>query len=238
MWKNINLEQCLSHIQHGLKVGDQATQETGPAITISRMCGAGGRTVASKLVDYLQPHAPLGRQWTIFDKKLIEKVLDDHLISARLADYLPESGQSMFKDLMTRLRGHRPLASRLVEDTVETVWKLAADGYVILVGRGGNVITAGMKNVFHVRLVGSFERRVERVQEVYEMSRPAAMAYVKAQDAAKRLYLKGYFGRDINDPELYHLIVNTDRIAYEKAASLIAETFLAWRTFSVSLQPA
>lgn len=228
MWKNIDLEYCLSHINRGLDSKDKGPPGLRPSITISRMCGAGGRTVASKLVDYLQPQAPFGCHWTIFDKKLLEKVLEDHLLSARLAKNLPESGKSFVAEIMDRVRGKHSVSLKLVEQTVETIWKLAEGGHAILVGRAANVITAGLKNVFHVRLVGSLERRIERVEEVYEMGRAAAEAYVKSQDADKKLYVKEYFGRDIDDPILYHLIVNTDRISYEHAARLIADTFLNW----------
>lgn len=228
MWKNINLEKCLSHIEKQMVPGSGGATGARPAITISRMCGAGGRTVASKLLDLMQAQAPPGCHWTIFDKNLIEKVLQDHLYSAQLAKYLPESGKSFLAEMMDRIRGGQLPATKAVEQTVETIWKLAAGGHVIVVGRAGNIITAKMKNVFHVRLAGSLERRIARVEQVYEMERAAAEAFVKAQDAAKKLYLKDYFGQDIDDPQLYHLIVNTDLISYDAAAHLIAEAATRW----------
>ena len=56
----------------------------------------------------------------------------------------------------------------------------------------------------------------------------AANCICKSQDAAKRQYLKDYFGADIDDPQLYHLIVNTDRIPYENAARLIRDAVVHW----------
>ena len=182
------------------------------------ICGSGGRTVASKLAEWLQPHAPYGCHWTIFDQNLIKKVLEDHWESVRLAEFLPESSKSRVAEMIEKLRGKKLPAAKFVEQTVETIWQLAEGGHVILVGRGANVITAKLPNVFHVRLVGSLENRIARVEEVYDFDRHAALAYIKSQDDAKRLYLKEYFGRDIEDPELYHLIVNTDRISYGDAA--------------------
>jgi len=228
MWNNINLEKCLSHI--GQQVGSSlgGPDATRPAITISRMCGAGGRTVASALLDRLQLSAPPGCHWTVFDKNLIEKVLEDHLQSTRLAEYAPEAGRPMLIEMLHKIRGDRLPASKLVEQTIETIWKLAFGGHVIIVGRGGNIITARMKNVFHLRLVGSLERRITRIEEVYEMDRRTAANYVKTQDAAKKLYLKEYFGRDIDDSELYHLVINTDRIAYDETARLIFDAFTNW----------
>ena len=229
MWKNINLEKCLSHIGRQRDSGGGSPSVARPAITISRMCGSGGRTVASKLAEYLQSHAPVGCHWTVFDPELIKKVLEDHSLSTRLAEFLPEASKSVLSEMIERLRGNKhPSASKIVRQTVETIWHLAEGGYVILVGRAANVITAKLKNVYHVRLVGSLENRIERVEEVYDFDRRAALEYIKAQDLAKKLYLKEYFGEDMDDPELYHLIVNTDRISYGDAARLIGDAVSHW----------
>jgi cytidylate kinase len=228
MWKNINLDECLAHIQAKEAHESTLPPEARPAITISRMCGSGGRTVASKLAEYLEPHAPHGRHWTIFDHNLIKKVLEDHALPVRLAEFLPESSQPRLREMMNTLRGKQPSTSKIVEQTVETVWHLAEGGYVILVGRAANVITARLRNVFHVRLVASLANRIERVEEIYDFDRRAALEYIKAQDAAKRHYLKEYFGEDIEDAQLYHLVINTDRIPYGETAKLIADAVRHW----------
>lgn len=228
MWQNINLEKCLHHINSKRDSGGGGPPEARPAITISRMCGSGGRTVASKLAEYLDPHAPYGYHWTVFDHELIKKVLAEHWLPVRLAEHLPERSQSLLGELMEKLRGQKPAASQIVEQTVETIWHLAEGGHVILVGRGANVITAKLRNVFHVRLVGSLENRIERLEEVYDFDRQEALDYLKSQDTAKRHYLKEYFGQDIDDPQLYHLMVNTDRISYGDAAKLIGDAVIHW----------
>ncbi|HEU5395892.1 MAG TPA: cytidylate kinase-like family protein [Verrucomicrobiae bacterium] len=197
-----------------------------PSITISRMAGAGGRTVASKLAEDLQAYAPRGRQWTVFDRNLIEKVLEDHHLSRRLAEYLPESSQPFRPPEFKELRGQNLSSTTMVEQTVETIWKLAEDGFVILVGRGANVITAGLDNMFHVRLVGSLEKRARRLEMVYDFDRATARQYLKTQDESKKRYLKEYFDRDIEDPLLYHLVVNTDGMTYEGAARVIADAVI------------
>ena len=185
--------------------------------------------MASKLAEYLQAQAPLGSGWTIFDRNLIKKVLEDHLLSTRLAEFVPETGKSLLREVVEKLRGkHHPSALKIVRQTVETIWQLAEGGQVILVGRAANVITAGLKNVYHVRLVGSLDNRIERVEKVYDFDRRAALEYIRAQDAAKRLYVQDYFGRDIDDPELYHLIINTDRITYGDTARLIGDAVINW----------
>jgi cytidylate kinase len=36
-------------------------------------------------------------------------------------------------------------------------------------------------------------------------------------------YLRKYFKKDINDPLLYHLVINTDLISFEEVAWMITE---------------
>ena len=246
MWENINFEKCLSYIKSNVATeacsggkDDSKTVLSGsdaskgkihpaakPSITISRMCGAGGRTVASQLADFLQSHTLAKRQWTIFDRNLIEKVLEDHHLSKRIAEFLPEGHKSLFAETIEKWRGLHPPTATIVKQTTETIWNLAASGYVILVGRAANVITQKLDNVFHARLVGSLENRIARVEEVYEMGRTDAREFIKSQDAARRRYMKEHFDREIDDPLLYHMIINTDEISYERAVRLIGDAVI------------
>jgi cytidylate kinase len=246
MWKNINFENCLSYINNlaaseayvrgnaasdahmgGCSVSEgKIHPSSSPSVTISRMCGSGGRTVADELAKYLQSHTASERHWTVFDKNLIEKVLEDHHLSKRIAEFLPEGHKSLFAETIEKMRGLHPPTATIVKQTAETVWNLAESGYVILVGRGANVIAEKLGNVCHVRLVGSLENRTARVEEVYKMSRIAAQEFIKSQDAAKRHYMRDYFGREIDDPMLYHMIINTDKISYEHAARLIGDAVI------------
>ncbi len=226
MWKNIGYERCLAFINCQLRpeyLGSQVEPAVKPAITISRMTGSGGRTVAAKLVEFLQTHAPGHHPWTVFDRSLIEKVLEDHHLSKRIAEFVPENHKSMLTDTVEELLGLHPSSWTLVEQTAETILHLAQMGYVILVGRGANVITSKLQNVFHVRLVGSLEKRIERVQQVYDLGRLDALAFLEKEDKGRRRYLKDHFHRNIDDPTLYHVIVNTDRISYDATARMLGD---------------
>jgi cytidylate kinase len=55
-------------------------------------------------------------------------------------------------------------------------------------------------------------------------SEKEALAHIKKEDENRRQYLKSYFHADIDDPLLYHMIINTDLLTHEGAAYLIAES--------------
>ena len=224
MWKNIGFQQCLAFINCQLRPGSTGTHfrpPVRPTITISRMTGSGGRTIASHLVEYLQAQAPAECHWTVFDRNLLERTLEDHHLPKQIAEFMPEGHKSMLGDMLEELLGMHPSSWTLVQQTSETILRLAQMGHVILVGRGANIITRRLSNVFHVRLVGSLEKRVRRVEEVHDLDREAALKFIHDQDKGKARYLKEHFKQDINDPLLYHLIINTDRVTYDDAARLI-----------------
>lgn len=231
------LDRCLAFINCQLNPAKAAPWGPGPrnlAVTLSRQTGAGAWRVAEHLADYLNRCAPAaGSPWTVFDKTLIEKVLQDHNLPTKLARFLPEDRVSAIDDIMQEVLGLHPSSTTLLEKVTETILKLAELGNVILIGRGSNVITAGLPHVFHVRLVGTIERRVERVQSRYQLDPKAAREYLERADRGRQRYLKEYFQSDIENPLLYDMVINTDRIETDRAAVLIGETAL-WHVARLS----
>ncbi len=227
-----SLERCLTFINCQLQpsTAAQFSSKNGAAkraITISRQAGAGGHLVAEKLADYLQAHSPKHScPWTVFDRNLVEKVLEDHHLPARLAQFMPEDRISEMTDTMDELFGLHPPSWTLVRKTADTILHLAELGHVILIGRGANIITSRLDYVFHVRLVGSFEKRLRYIQEFNHWNRKAALEFVRREDRGRRRYVKKYFGAEIEDPLLYHLVINTDWVDGEQAARMIGEAML------------
>ena len=114
-----------------------------------------------------------------------------------------------------------------MQETTETILRVAEMGNVILVGRGANVILAHLPQAFHVRLVASVESRVANVAEARGLSKKAAKAWVEAEDKARQRFLRRYFQVDVADPLLYSLVVNTDRVPIEEAARVVGDAVLA-----------
>jgi hypothetical protein len=222
------LEHCLSFINCQLRsAGKGRLAREGVqrrAVTISRQSGAGGHSVAEKLAAYLDKHGPNAScRWTIFDRNLVQRVLEDHHLPKRLAQFMPEDRISEMADTMDELFGLHPPSWTLVRNTADTILHLAQLGNVILIGRGANIITRKLDYVFHVRLVGSFERRVANIQRLEGLSLKAARGFVRREDRGRQRYVKKYFLKDINDPLLYHLAINTDLVPEWEAALMIGE---------------
>ena len=227
MCKNIGLEQALSFINCQFHSESRQFEQLGrPTITISRMTGSGGRTVAASLAEYLQVKAASHCPWTVFDRNIVEKILEEHHLPQRIAEFMPENHKSMLMDTVEELLGLHPSTWTLIEHTTQTILHLAQMGGVILVGRGANVITARLPNTFHVRLVGSLEGRSKRVQEVFQLGPDAALEFIEKEDHGRQRYLREHFGKSIDDPLLYHMIINTDQMKYDDAAVVIGNAVI------------
>ena len=184
-------------------------------------------TVAEKLASYLEEHAPKpGVKWTIFDRQLMQKVLEDHHLPTHLMKILSEDRVSVVQDTLAEIFHVHPTADKMVKLISETILQLAEVGNVIIVGRGANIVTARLPRVLHVRLVASLEDRIERVCREYNKTPEAARRYCLEEDPARTRYIKAYFKADINDPQHYHLVINTSRVGIDNAARLIGESLL------------
>src|SRR4051794_31752991 len=95
------------------------------ALTISRQAGCGAHTIGEKLVEYLNHHGPKdGGPWAVFDHNLVEKVIEDHHLPARLANFLREDRISELSDIIEDLCGLHPPSWLLVRKTAQTILHL------------------------------------------------------------------------------------------------------------------
>lgn len=199
-----------------------------PFVTISRQTGAGGITIGQKLAEYLQER---DRQalcpWTLFDRDLIQAVLEEHNFPQDYAKFMSEDKTSEIQDSIEELFGLHPSKWTLVHKTSETILHLAQMGNAIIVGRGANVVTRRFLNSgVHVRLIGSLKKRIKHIQEYYQLSSDEAAQFIRTEDEGRRRYLSQNFDKNIDDPLLYDLVVNTDFVSYGEAAKLIGEAAL------------
>jgi CMP/dCMP kinase len=197
------------------------------AVAISAQTGSGAHQVANGLAEYLQERALPGEpMWRVFDRKLMEKVLEDHHLPTRLAKFLPEDSHNAVNEVLDEVLGLHPPTWIIVEQSIETILNLVRGGNVILVGWGVNAVTQKLHNVFHVRLVASLERRIARIQAQEHMERNQARAYIERSDRGRARYVKRYFDREVADVLQYGLIVNTDHFWEPEVLRLIGEAVL------------
>ena len=199
-----------------------------PAITISRQTGAGALTVANLVAQQLNPYyqGDPPCPWTVFDRNLAQRILEDHQLSTRMEQYIPEDAKLPLTDALESALGLHPSFWLLRQHTVETIRRLALQGNVILVGRGSSAITAQLPHVVHVRLVAPLPDRVRNFAEYHQIPQEKAARLVRETDERRRRYVRTYFDTDTEDPTNFELTINTGRTGFEQAARMIVNVLI------------
>jgi AcrR family transcriptional regulator len=239
--KETALERCRAYIVYQLRgrkrpVKIRGRRPAGPAVTISYEAGAGGHQVAHLLAGILQTTEPAkAAQWTVFDRQLVDEMLSEHHLPKEMGMLMPEDRRSYVQDVLDDLMGLRPPSWVLEPKIAETVLHLADAGHVILVGRGASIITERMPNVFHIRLIGSLPKRIERMQALEKLTPEEAARRVRNEDRGHVRYARAHFHTRPTDEHLYHLMLNTDQIPIPDAARVIADAALGF--FQREMEP-
>ncbi len=194
-----------------------------PFVTLSREAGAGAETVARLLAEKLTARGPKDAPpWTVFDKNLISRVLEDQDLPQVIGKHVHEDKDTTVEALVGELLGLHPSLWTLFHHTSDTVLKLARIGHCIIVGRGGNIITAKLKGGLHARLVAPESVRVAHLRRHLELPEKEAVKYAHEHDTGRRRYIKTNFDRAIDDPLLYHAVLNTGLLSFDRAAEALA----------------
>jgi cytidylate kinase len=207
-------------------LGPLATLTTArPFVTLSRETSAGATTVGQLLVPMLdEVLGEKGQGWVFLDKNLLAHALAQHHLPERLAQHLPEDRISELKGIIGEFMGLHPPLWELEQQVLESILQLAQVGRVIFVGRASFLATKSLPAGFHVRLVASLEVRVKRTMALLNCDETAAREHIQQTDRGRQRYLKTRFGRDADDPHLYDLVINTDRISAATTARIILDS--------------
>jgi CMP/dCMP kinase len=215
-----------SYLQSQATFPEMVRERHPLAITISREVGADGRTIAELLGQRLTAaeKTPATSPWIVFDASLAKQVLEDHNLPPNLEQFITEDAQLLpVEAIVEEVLGLHPSGWTLVQHATQTILRLAGLGHAILVGRGVNIITARLPNVFHVRLVSPLAIRIRHTAAYYHLSEADAAKLVREQDHARRRYVRRYFNSEIDDPSLYDVTLNTGRLGFARTAEAIAQ---------------
>ncbi len=177
------------------------------AVTISRQLGSLGRDIAVAVGQRLH--------YRVVHREIINQ-------AAREAG-APEVALAAIDELGLLNLCPSPRACHAYHNAVRQVMEqLAEDGRVVILGRAGQAVLRGRADVLHVRIFAPEEVRIERIAQRHRVSKEAAAAQVEASDRHRKNYLRRFYHVRWDDPDLYDLTVNTERLCCEAAAEIIA----------------
>jgi cytidylate kinase len=75
-------------------------------------------------------------------------------------------------------------------------------------------------------LIGSFEKRVTHFQENFRVREDQARDYVAKEEKRRTEYIRKYFSKDVSDPLLYNVVINTDDLPLPSIVAMIGDLVL------------
>jgi len=213
------------HLQESEKT--ERREKNRPFVTISRESGLTVRPLPTCWPNICaSTNARREAPWAGVDRELILKVVEEHKLPVIFERYFVESSTPLFEDILEELFGLHPPQETLVRRMSETILHLASLGLCDPCRAGSKHHHTKAPSGVHVRLVGSFEKRVAHMMEYLNLPENQAREYVMKEDHDRRAYIKRYLQKDISAVSLYDLIINTDTVSFQDAVMIIGDMVL------------
>ena len=102
--------------------------------------------------------------------------------------------------------------------------KALVTGAVIL-GRAGGAAFRDEPGVLRVRLFGPEAARIAQAARIEDVDADTARQRLPEVDRARAQYVQRLYGTDIDDPDLYHLQIDSTVVPLDACVGLIAEAY-------------
>jgi len=117
------------------------------------------------------------------------------------------------------------LKPRVYVELLETVvLKAASGGEGIFPGHGAPFLLQDFDCALHLRIYSSPADRIRRIAEEQGCGAEAAAKKIARADSEQREFIRYAFRRDLDDPALYDLMINLDKVGAEAAVELIVQS--------------
>jgi cytidylate kinase len=207
-----------------------------PGVTISAGYGAGGSMIAPEVARQL-------------GLPLLDRAISSH-VAAQLRVSVPEaeggvikrSGAGRFLAVLAPLAGGvlgagtdcappeafpPPDDAALFREQAEAIMRKALVTGAVILGRAGGAAFRDEPGVLRVRLFGPEEARIAQAARIEAVEAATARQRLPEVDRARAQYVQRLYGVDIDDPDLYHLQIDSTMVPVAACADLIVAAHLS-----------
>ena len=178
-------------------------------ITVSRQLGSLGTEIARKLAEVLQ--------YEFIDKEKIGKALASYGIPELDLEKFDEKKPPLWDSLQIQRR-------KFLHFIQGVIYDFARKGKVIIAGRGGQVLLKDLPGVMHLRIIAPFEIRMRRFIEQSGGDEKQAARILRRSDRDSAGFIRSFFDVDWDEPALYDLVINTQKLSVDTAVKMILES--------------
>jgi len=174
-------------------------------ITFSRKMGTNGTEIARQVAN------KLGYQF--YDTEAIENAGREMGFLENIKE-IDEKAPTLFQ----RLFSHKPAIK--LDRLTSLIYELAKKGNAVFLGRGSQILLKSFSCALHIRVTASVERRVQNLIE-RGFTREGALKAIERSDHERGSFIKFAFGVDWENPDLYDLVLNTDKLSVDLGVNTV-----------------
>jgi len=196
-------------------------------LTISRQFGAGGITLGKMIADRLG--------YTFADTEIIQEIAKEANVSPQWVESFEKEAGSKLSRVISSMVSQKWI-DRVLKDErgyldeqiyldylVLIIAKMADEDDVVIIGRGSQYILNDHPDAFHILLVNEFENRVQFLVDRFNFSKKKATQVIINEDKRRLNLYSKIHKKDYDNPGLYHLVLNMNRLDLNMAENLVCQ---------------
>jgi cytidylate kinase len=191
-------------------------QPIRPVITMSRLPGAGGISIAKRLAEELKID--------LFDREIVEKIVENSKASKWVVESLDEHDRSILDDWIRALSEDNMWSYEYLQHLTKVVGAIGAHGHALIVGRGASFILP-QKVCLRLLVVAPLQTRIDNVVKAYGVSEAEAKRRVMLTESARMAFIRQYFNADMMNPLNFDLVLNTKNLDIDTIVNIVKEAF-------------
>ncbi|WP_164990959.1 cytidylate kinase-like family protein [Streptomyces sp. GZWMJZ-114] len=203
-------------------------------MTISASYGTGGTYIARKAAKQLG--------FRMLDRAISSRVAEQLNVSEEEA----QAGKVERSPVKRLLRKLMPLTGEVIDtndddvpDTLlphdaglfriasEAIMREAFSDGVVILGRAASAAFRHEPGILRVRLFGSTEARITQAASLEGAEAKDVAKRLSEADHARALYVRRLYGCDIDDPDLYHVQIDSTALPLDDCAGIITLAYAA-----------
>lgn len=178
-------------------------------ITISYSTGTDGQNIARRVANELRVE--------LYDDQKIQEMVISLGIRTEDIKELDEKEPGFFDRLLSR----KPdIYLRCLDSAVYSV---AQKGDGVIIGHGSQTLLQDFGCALHVLIKNNKEYRIQHLIEKEGMKRDVAEKVIRKNDSTLKGFFRFAYQREWDDPTIYDMVLNTEKMGSETAAGLIIE---------------
>ncbi len=178
-------------------------------ITISRQMGSLGMEIARGVAEELCSEYA--------DKEMIGAIMMRYGIASPLVEKFDEKKPLFWGSFSAQRR-------KFLRCIQKAIYDVAGKGRVVIVGRGGQILLKDFPGTLHVRIYAPLNVRLKRLMESERVEEKQAHRMLRQSDQDSAGYIQSFFNAGWDDPNLYDLLINTEKLSVTSALQLITRT--------------